>query len=251
MRGDVDRDVLRVPLGALVEEVDVGAEAHALDRRLERALGDDENGVGGRHESLELRRRRRRQARDDDRADLPGAEDGLEPVHGAARHHDDAVAGADASLAERDRPDRRALRDLAERAVLDDPVAAEEGQSAPLRVARKRLDDVAREVEAIGDLPAAVDERGAEGKLERRAGQLVPARAAPADAKTFHGLAIIDPNRPVAECESSLIVLESRAALREAELDGERLVRRKPLRKPESARLLERGDARAGSEDAC
>ena len=138
---------------------------------LERALGDDENGVGRRHEALELRCRRRRQARDDDRADLPDAEYGLEPVHGGARHHDHAVAGADASLAECERPDSGALRDLAELTVLDDPVASEEGQRAPLRIARERLHDVAGEVEAIGDLPAAVDERGAEGKLERRAGR--------------------------------------------------------------------------------
>ena len=59
----------------------------------------------------------------------------------------------------------------------------------------ERLDDVAREVEAVGYLPAAVDERRPKGELERRARRLVPAPAALADAKTFHGLGIIDPNR--------------------------------------------------------
>ena len=100
------------------------------------------------------------------------------------------------------RPHGGALGDLAEGAVLDDPFAREERQRAALRIARERLDDVAREVEAVRDLPAAVDERRAQRKLERRAGQLVSTPAASADAKTFHGLAIIDPKRPEAECES-------------------------------------------------
>ena len=82
-----------------------------------------------------------------------------------------------------------------ERAVLDDAFAREERQRAALGIARKRLDDVAGEVEAIGDLPATVDERRAQGELERRAGQLVSASTASANAKTFHGLRIIDPNR--------------------------------------------------------
>ena len=87
VRRDVDGDVLRAPLHALVEEVDIGREAHALDRRLERALGDDE--------------RRRRSTTRGARAATTScvgrhgtttapifqrAEDDLEPVHGAAGH---------------------------------------------------------------------------------------------------------------------------------------------------------------------
>ena len=102
-------------------------------------------------------------------------------------HDDDAVAGADLALAE------AVAQTVAPSAISMNercsmmPVAREERQRAALGIARERLDDVAREVEAIGDLPAAVDERRAEGKLERRAGQLVSAPTAPADAKTFHG----------------------------------------------------------------
>ena len=135
--------------------------------------------------------------------------------------------------------------------VLDDAVLPEERQRAALRIARERLDDVAREVEAIGNLPAAVDERRSEGELERRAGQRrcrAPRRRA--DAKTFHGFSIIDPNRLKLNA-NRVIVRIAGSVLREAELDGERLVGRKPLRKPESARFLERGDACARSAGAC
>ena len=195
MRGHVGWDVLRAPLRACIEEVNIGAEAHALDRLLERALGDDEDGVRRRHEAFELRRRRRRRARDDDSTHLPDPEDRLEPVHGAAREHDDAIAGADLALAEGRGPDGRAFGDLEERAVLDDALAREERECAALRIARERLDDVAGEVETIRDLPATVDERRAQGELQGRAGKLVSAPTASADAKTFHGLRIIDPNR--------------------------------------------------------
>ena len=120
------------------------------------------------------------------------------------RDHDHAIAGADASLAQSERPDRRTFGDLAERAVLDDPLAREERQRTALGIARECLDDVAREVEAIGDLPAAVDERRSQRKLERRAGQLVSTPAASADAKTFlHGLAIIDPKGPELNADRS------------------------------------------------
>jgi hypothetical protein len=78
--------------------------------------------------------------------------------------------------------------------MLDDSVISEERQCATLRVAGECLDDVAGEVEAVWDLPPTVDQSRAEGELERRAGQLVSAPSASADAKTFHGLAIIDPN---------------------------------------------------------
>ena len=89
------------------------------------------------------------------------------------------IAGAYPALAESDRPHRRTLRDLAEQAVLDDPLVAEEGERATLGIARQRLDDVAREVEAVGDLPAPVDERRTQGKLERRAGRLLRPRRLP------------------------------------------------------------------------
>ena len=49
------RDVLRVPLRAGLEQVDVGREAHLRDRRLEGVLADDERGVGRRHDALEHR----------------------------------------------------------------------------------------------------------------------------------------------------------------------------------------------------
>ena len=78
--------------------------------------------------------------------------------------------------------------------MLDHAFLAERRQRAALRVARERLDDVAREVEAVRDLPAAVDEGGAEGELERRQGNVAVAPTAPADTQTFHGLSIIDPN---------------------------------------------------------
>ncbi len=76
----------------------------------------------------------------------------------APGHDGDAIAGADILLAEKRRPDRRAVGDLPERAVLDDPVSSEERHRAALRIARERLDDIAREVEAIGHLPASLDE---------------------------------------------------------------------------------------------
>ena len=50
----VDGDVLGVPLGFVVEEMELRREPHALDRRLERPLGDHENGVRVRHDALEL-----------------------------------------------------------------------------------------------------------------------------------------------------------------------------------------------------
>ncbi len=73
------------------------------------------------------------------------------------------------------------------------PSFDEERQRTALRIASEGLDDVAREVEAIRYLPAAVDECRTKGELERRARQLVLARAASADAKTFHGYS---PYRP-------------------------------------------------------
>jgi hypothetical protein len=75
---------------------------------------------------------------------------------------------------------------------LDDAVLAEAGQRTALRVVRKRLDDVAGEVEGIGNLPAAVDEGRTEGELERRERNLGVAVTASTDTKTFHGLSIID-----------------------------------------------------------
>ena len=210
VRRDARGNVLGVPLGVLVEEVDVGVEAHALDRVLERALGDDEDRVGRRHEALELRGRRRRCRWHHDTADLPDAENRLEPVNGASGHHDHAVAGAHVLLAQDRCPHCGALGDLHERPVLDDPLVAEEGQRAPLRIQRERLDDVTREVEPIGDLPAAVEKGGAQRKLERRAGQLVSAPSAPADTKTFHGLPIIDPNRRL--LNPTLVIVTKRPA---------------------------------------
>ena len=91
----------------------------------------------------------------------------LEPVDGATRDDDDAIARADALLAQRRSPTAAPSASSHEGAGLDDAVGAEERQGAAPGVACERLDDVLREVEAVGDLPAAVDERGAQGELER------------------------------------------------------------------------------------
>ena len=173
------------------------AEYRALaeHRRLERALGDDERGVRRRHETLELRRRRRRQTRNDHRADLPDAEQCFEPVDGAVGHEDHAVAGADAAFAERQCPHGRALRDLQEGTRLDDAVRAQEHQRASLGIARERLDHVTGEVEPVRNLPATVTERRAERELERRRRSAVVASTAPSYAQPFHGFSIIDPFR--------------------------------------------------------
>jgi hypothetical protein len=78
--------------------------------------------------------------------------------------------------------------------VLDDPFLAERRQRTALGVARERLDDVAREVEAIRNLPATVHEGRTQGELERRHGNVAVAPTAPADTQTFQGFSIIDPN---------------------------------------------------------
>ena len=120
------------------------------------------------------------------------------------------------------RPDGGALGDLEEGAMLDDPVRPEVRQRATLGVAGERLDHVAGEVEAVGNLPAAVDMRLAQGELQRRAGQLVSAPTASADTKTFHGLTIIDPKRrllnpnPVIVAEAALRATRDRARARRA-----------------------------------
>ena len=186
---------LRFSTRAVVEEVDVGREAHLLDRRLERALGDDERRVGRRDHALEHRGGDARHARHDDGARLHRPEHDLEPVDGVAGNDDDAVARRDAVLAERRRPDGGAVGDLEEAPVLDHAFLPERRERAALRVARQRLDDVAGEVEAVGNLPAAVDEGRSEGELERRQGNVAVAPTAPADAQAFHGFSIIDPNR--------------------------------------------------------
>jgi hypothetical protein len=73
----------------------------------------------------------------------------------------------DAVLTQRRSPARSAFGELHERPGLDDAVGAEERQGPPPRIARQRLDDVLREVEAIRDVPAVVVcERGKEGELE-------------------------------------------------------------------------------------
>ena len=74
-------------------------------------------------------------------------------------------------------------------------------ERATFGIAGQRLDDVAREVEAVGDLPASVDERGTQGKLERRAGRLVT----PGGAFRCEDLSRLSHYRPEsagAECES-------------------------------------------------
>src|SRR5207342_284850 len=125
--------------------------------------------------------------------DLHDSENHLEPVDGAARDDEHSVSRCDALLAERQRPHGSAFRDLEEGSRLDDAFPSEEGQRPPLGIARERLDDVTGEVEPIGNLPPALDERWLERELERRAGQLDRAGLAPADAKSFHGPTIIDP----------------------------------------------------------
>jgi hypothetical protein len=47
---------------------------------------------------------------------------------------------------------------LLERPVLDDPVRPDERERSTLRIRSQYLDDVAGEVEAIGDAPAALDQ---------------------------------------------------------------------------------------------
>ena len=196
-----DGDVLRAALHtrAVVEEVSVGREAHPLDRRLERALGDHECSVGGRDLALEHGCGDARHARHDHRARLHHAEHDLEPVHRIAGNDDHSVAGRDAVLTERRRPQRGAVGDLEEVPVLDHAFLPERRERAALRVARQRLDDVAREVEAVGNLPAAVDESRSQGELERRQGNVAVAPTAPSDTQAFHGFSIIDPNRGFAE----------------------------------------------------
>ena len=185
-------NVLRIPLRTLLVEMDVGRESHLHDRRLERASTDDQGGVGRRDDALERRGSDRRHARHHDGADLHRPEDDLEPVDRRPGDDEHAIAGADARLTQRRRPDGRAVRDLEEVPVLDDPFPAERRQRTALGVARERLDDVAREVEAVRDLPATVHEGGPEGELERRHGNVAVAPTAPSDTQTFHGLSIID-----------------------------------------------------------
>jgi hypothetical protein len=79
-----------------------------------------------------------------------------------------------------------------ERARLDDPVLADERDRAALRVVGERLDHVAREVEAVWDLPARVGERRIERELEGRERELVRSSSATADAKLSQSSPIID-----------------------------------------------------------
>ena len=202
VRGNVDRDVLRVPSHPCGVELVVGGEAHLLDRRLEGVLRDHQRRVRRRHDALEPRRGHQRRAWHDDGSRLHDSENGLEPVDGAVRNDDDAVADADAALAKCGRPDGCALGDLQERSGLDHAVLGEDRERAPLRIPCECLDDVAREVEPVGNLPAAVDERRPKRELQRRAGQLVRARPAFADANAFHDQTIIDPKWSEAEPES-------------------------------------------------
>jgi hypothetical protein len=102
--------------------------------------------------------------------------------------------------------------------VLDHALATERRERASLGIAAERLDHVSREVEAVGNLPAAVDESRPERDFERREGNVTVAPTAPAYAKTLHGLSIIDPKCGFLNVPTSL--------LHEAEVDGEWLVRR-------------------------
>ena len=102
--------------------------------------------------------------------------------------------------------------------MLDDALAAEGRERTALGISPERLDHVPREVEVVGHLPASVDEGGPEGELERRQRGVVVAPTALAYAKSLHGLSIIDPKCGFLNVRPSL--------LHEAELGGERLVRR-------------------------
>ena len=144
-------------------------------------------------------RRRASAGRDDDRAHLEAREDDLDPVDVRAGEDEDGVARPHAALAQEPRPARRALREDMERARLDDAVLADERDRAALGILREPFDDVAREVEAVGHLPAALVERGMERELEPRQRQSVALPPATADSKLFHGPDIIDANCPEAE----------------------------------------------------
>jgi hypothetical protein len=111
------------------------------------------------------------------------------------RDEEDPVLRLDAELGKGLPPYRGSFGELEERPRLDDPVVADERQGLALRVGRERLDDVAREVEAIRDRPAVARERGTESELQWGGRLVVRARSAFADAKSFHGPSIIDPFR--------------------------------------------------------
>ncbi len=237
--------------GSVVEVVDVGREGHLLDRRLHRAFGDQECGLGGGDPNLERCRLQRGRARDRDGADLDDAEDDLEPIEAALGENHHPVLGSNAMLAEDRGPMSGPLGDLHERPRLDDAVLAQAGQGASLRIAGERVDHVTREVEVVRDVPALVLERWSERKLDWRARRRVRSPAATADAETFHGTSIIDPIGVEAESEYITLHRVCRNRLQEAQFGGKGLAGRKALRKPESSRLLERGDPRRAAEGAC
>ncbi len=190
LRGAVESGVVHV--------LHLGGEGHLRQERVRRAVGDDERCTGRGYECLEGLRRAARRAGDCHDAGLDAAEDDLEPRCAAAEQDEHAVARPDVALAQERCPGRSTLGQLEERARLDDAVAPRVHQRAALRVLGERLDDVACEVEAVGDLPAVLDEGRHRRELERRA-RLGDLRATPTDAKPFHGNAHY---RPVSAAEA-------------------------------------------------
>ncbi len=126
--------------------------AHLLDLELERPVGHDEPRAGVPNPERQIARAQDVRTRNGDQTALDRAEHrGLPGGHIPDREHD-ALASFEPRAHEM-RPARRVARDLVERASIDDPLAIDERHRGLQRVGRDRLDHVAREVEAGGDVP--------------------------------------------------------------------------------------------------
>ena len=161
--------------------------AHLLDLDLARALRDHESRARMTDPEREVARAEHVGAGNRDETALERAEHGAVPGGALAEHHEHAIAAIEARP-QQVRPARGVTGDLGEAPAIDDALGVDEGERRPRRVVGERVDDVAREVEATGNLPrrARTTRRAARRSAACGAGaSAVPASHAPASQRSL------------------------------------------------------------------
>ena len=158
VRGLHDRELAQLGV-CLLGDHDLDLLAHEGHPGCALGVGDDQPGAGMPGAKLQVARAQLLGAGHRDEAGLQRPEHDPVPGRRSADEDEQPFSGSEPTRSKQRSPAVCLHRDLPERQPVDDPVAVDERQGSTMWVGGECLDDVARVVEPLRDLPDTVARR--------------------------------------------------------------------------------------------